>query len=84
MTVAASIASGKPTLLVVSTPTYCVSRFCGPITDMVQGLSKDYADRANFVHIEVWRNFESQGDQQGSRRVDATGATPLWSRGSSW
>lgn len=60
MTVAASIASGKPTLLVVSTPTYCVSRFCGPITDMVQGLSKDYADRANFIHIEVWRNFEAK------------------------
>ncbi len=58
MTVAASIASGKPTLLVVSTPTYCVSRFCGPITDMVQGLSKEYSNEANFVHIEVWRDFE--------------------------
>ncbi|CAN5772913.1 thioredoxin family protein [soil metagenome] len=60
LTVAESIASGKPTLLVVSTPTYCVSRFCGPITDMVQGLSKDYADRANFIHIEVWRDFENK------------------------
>lgn len=59
-TVAASIASGKPTLLVVSTPTYCVSRFCGPITDMAQGLSKTYGDRANFIHIEVWRDFEKQ------------------------
>lgn len=60
MTVAASVASGKPTLIVVSTPTYCVSRFCGPITDMVQGLSKTYGDRANFIHIEVWRDFEKQ------------------------
>ncbi|MEX0790957.1 MAG: hypothetical protein WD178_09305 [Actinomycetota bacterium] len=60
ITVADSIASGKPTLLVVSTPTYCVSRFCGPITDMVHGLSKDYSDRANFIHIEVWRDFESK------------------------
>jgi hypothetical protein len=60
MTVAAGIASGKPTLLVVSTPTYCVSRFCGPITDMVQGLSKSYGDRANFIHIEVWRDFEKK------------------------
>lgn len=60
MTVAQSIASGKPTLLVVSTPTYCVSRFCGPITDMVQELSGSYGDRANFIHIEVWRDFEKQ------------------------
>lgn len=60
LTVAQSIASGRPTLLVVSTPTYCVSRFCGPITDMVQGLSEDYSDRANFIHIEVWRDFENK------------------------
>jgi hypothetical protein len=60
MTVASSIASGKPTLLVVSTPTYCVSRFCGPITDMVQILSSEYSDRANFIHIEVWRDFEQK------------------------
>ncbi|HEX2054590.1 MAG TPA: hypothetical protein VHJ78_12805 [Actinomycetota bacterium] len=59
-TVAAAVASGKPTLLVVSTPTYCVSRFCGPVTDMVQGLAKDYAGQANFVHVEVWRDFEKQ------------------------
>ena len=60
MTVADGIASGKPTLVVVSTPTYCVSRFCGPITDMVHGLSKDYSNEANFVHIEVWRDFENK------------------------
>lgn len=60
MTVASSIASGKPTLLVVSTPTYCVSRFCGPITDMVQDLASEYSEAANFVHIEVWRDFEQK------------------------
>lgn len=60
MTVASSIASGKPTLLVVSTPTYCVSRFCGPITDMVQILAGEYGGRANFIHIEVWRDFEQK------------------------
>lgn len=59
-TVAAGIASGKPTLVVVSTPTYCVSRFCGPVTDMVQELSHDYTDQANFVHIEVWHDFEKK------------------------
>lgn len=60
MTVATAIASGKPTVLVVSTPTYCVSRFCGPITDMVHELSGDFSEEANFIHIEVWRDFEAQ------------------------
>lgn len=77
MTVAASTASGKPTLLVVSTPTYCVSRFCGPITDMVRGLSKDYADRANFIHIEVWRNFEAKEINRAAAEWMLRGETAL-------
>lgn len=59
-TVAGSIAAKRPVLLVISTPVYCVSRFCGPITDMVSVLAKKYPDRANFIHIEVWRDFENK------------------------
>ena len=59
VTVADAIATGKPTIVVVSTPVFCVSRFCGPITDSVQALADDFGDRANFVHIEVWKDFES-------------------------
>lgn len=58
-TVASSIASSTPTLLIVSTPVYCRSRFCGPITDMVARLANDYSDVANFIHIEVWRDFDN-------------------------
>lgn len=64
-TVAESIASGKPTLLVVSTPVYCVSRFCGPVTDVVADISDDYPN-ANFVHIEIWRDFQNQVVNQGA------------------
>ncbi|MDQ4006351.1 MAG: hypothetical protein M3135_08650, partial [Actinomycetota bacterium] len=41
-------------------PVYCVSKFCGPITDLVAELGDEYGDRAEFIHIEVWRNFEEQ------------------------
>jgi hypothetical protein len=58
MTVAEAIATGKPTVVVISTPVFCVSRFCGPITDAIQTLVPAFADRANFIHIEVWRDFE--------------------------
>jgi hypothetical protein len=59
-TVAKSLAEKRPVLLVVATPVYCVSRFCGPITDMVSELAKSYSDRVNFIHIEVWRDFEKK------------------------
>lgn len=66
LTVADAIATGKPTLLVVSTPVYCVSRFCGPITDSVQVISQRIGDAANFVHIEVWRNYEELALNRGA------------------
>jgi hypothetical protein len=47
-------------VLVVSTPTYCVSLFCGPVTDMVADLAKTYATKARFIHIEVWKDYKAQ------------------------
>jgi len=58
-TVAAALDAGRPVVVTVSTPVYCTSRFCGPITDMVQELSHVYGDRASFVHIEVFRDFQN-------------------------
>lgn len=66
LTVADAIATGKPTLVVVSTPVFCVSRFCGPITDSVQALAVEFGDQANFVHIEVWKDFENNVLNQGA------------------
>lgn len=59
-TVAAAITSGRPTMVVVSTPVYCESQFCGPVTDSVQRLAKATGDRMSFVHLEVWRDFEAK------------------------
>jgi hypothetical protein len=65
-TVADSIRDGRPVLVVIATPVYCVSKFCGPVTDMVQELAAEYGDRADFVHIEVWRDFEGQVVNKGA------------------
>jgi hypothetical protein len=59
-TVAQALAEKRPVVLVISTPTYCVSLFCGPVTEMVAGLAKDYANRARFIHIEVWKDYKAQ------------------------
>jgi hypothetical protein len=58
-TVAAALDAGRPVVAVIATPVYCTSRFCGPVTDMVQELSHAYGDRATYIHIEVWRDFQN-------------------------
>lgn len=66
MTIAESIRNKEPALVVFSTPVYCVSRFCGPITDMVSELHDEFADRANFIHVEVWRDFQGTVVNKGA------------------
>lgn len=50
-----------------------MSQFCGPVTDMVAGLAKDYADRARFIHIEVWQNFEAKQLNEAAKEWIARG-----------
>jgi hypothetical protein len=57
-TIAEAIRSGRPVLVVFATPVYCVSRFCGPVTDMVAELAAEYGDRAEFIHVEIWADFQ--------------------------
>jgi hypothetical protein len=60
-TIAAAIAARQPLVVVVSTPVYCVSRFCGPLTDSVAALANGkYKGKAAFVHLEVWKDFEAK------------------------
>ena len=59
-TIAAAVAAHRPVVAVFATPVFCVSRFCGPVTDMVQQLARDYADRASFIHVEIWRDFDKK------------------------
>ena len=59
-TIARAIAEGRPALVVFATPLFCVSRFCGPVTDMVEDLSRRYDDRAVFIHVEIWKDYDNQ------------------------
>ena len=59
-TVAEAIEAGRPTVVTVATPVYCASRFCGPLTEVMTELHDEYGDRAEFVHLEVWEDFEAK------------------------
>lgn len=82
VTVASAIASGRPTMLVVSSPTFCVSRFCGPLTEAVEALERRFGDRMSFVHLEVWRDYESKelnpSAEEWIRPPSAEEATEPW------
>jgi hypothetical protein len=57
--IASAIGAHHPALVVFATPVYCVSRFCGPVTDMVADLAAAYGDRADFIHVEIYEDFEA-------------------------
>lgn len=65
--IADAIKAGHPALVVFSTPVYCVSRFCGPVTDLVAELANEYGDRADFIHVEIYRDFEAGKVNQAAR-----------------
>jgi hypothetical protein len=56
-TIADALGRQRPILALFSTPTYCVSLMCGPETDGLEALAQQYRDRAVFIHVEIWRNY---------------------------
>jgi len=52
-TVVEAIQSGKPTLVGISTPEFCHSRFCGPVLEQVmRPILARYGDGVNVLHVE--------------------------------
>jgi hypothetical protein len=44
----------KPVVLLFSTPQFCVSRVCGPVTDVTVALQHTFGNRIAFIHEEVY------------------------------
>jgi len=57
--IADAVTSGKPTVILFATPRFCTSRTCGPSLQVMMGLAQNYADKVNFIHIEVYKNFDT-------------------------
>jgi len=56
MTIADAVVSGKPTLVLFAVPGFCESRLCGPELEIMRKLAPKFQDRANFVHVEFYKN----------------------------
>jgi len=51
-----ALRSGKPVVLIISTPRFCTSRTCGPVTDIVDSVKRASGSGIAFVHIEVYKD----------------------------
>lgn len=59
MTVAEAVASGLPTVVSLATPAFCQTRICGPVIGSVESVYDDFGDRANFIHLEIYKEFDT-------------------------
>lgn len=50
--------AGRPLVVQFSTPAFCETRFCGPVLEVLLAQEPKYRDRVDFVHIEVWQDFQ--------------------------
>lgn len=64
--IADSLEAGRPLVVVVATPQYCASRFCGPVVDEIGAVQQEYGDVADFVHLEIWRDFQEKVVNRGA------------------
>ena len=46
----------KPIVLVFATPQFCQSRVCGPVVDIESQVQRDYGDKADFIHMEIYND----------------------------
>lgn len=58
MTVADALQSGKPTVIIFSTPAFCTTQICAPVLESAETVHAEVGDQANFIHIEIFNDFE--------------------------
>ncbi len=56
----------RPLLLTFATPAFCHSRTCAPVLDAVKSVWREFSDRVNGIHVEVFEN-----PQQPARLVES-------------
>lgn len=58
MTVADALQSGKPSVITFATPAFCQTQVCAPVVNTVEAVYDQVGDAANFLHLEVYKDFQ--------------------------
>ena len=59
LTVAEAVSNDKPTVVGFITPGLCESQWCAPVLNSVAAVRDAVGDKANFIHIEVYEDFQA-------------------------
>lgn len=59
-----AVASGRPFLVIFSTPAFCRTRACGPALDIVKSAAREYTDDVTFIHVEPYELATVDGQLQ--------------------
>jgi hypothetical protein len=51
-----ALADHRPVVLLFATPALCQSRVCGPVTDIAEQVKSELGDKADFIHMEIYRD----------------------------
>jgi hypothetical protein len=63
VSVAEALFSGRPSVIVFASPSFCTSPTCGPEVDTIVELKDAHLGEANFIHVEIYDNPDViQGD----------------------
>ena len=73
-----ALAEGKPLVVGFSTPRYCSTGTCGPQVEQLAELQQSYGDRANVIHVEVYKDPHLFEDGQRPTIDDAVDAIREW------
>jgi hypothetical protein len=60
LTIAEAIAQAKPLVVAFATPGFCSSQTCGPQLEVLQAVANRYRDRANFIHVEIFKDPQAR------------------------
>jgi len=52
----ADVYGKEPIVLLFATPQFCQSRVCGPVVDVAEQLKQESGDKANFIHMEIYKD----------------------------
>lgn len=78
LSLAAALVSGKPTVLVFSTPAYCQTSACGPLLNVVKDTAGDYPD-VNFIHVEVYTGLTEPDFRPDPAHLAPAAGVDYWS-----
>jgi hypothetical protein len=67
------LGKGRPLVVQFSTPAFCQTRFCGPVLEVLLQQAPAYRDAIDFVHIEVWQDFQLQKYRPAVQEWDLPG-----------